>query len=124
MLRVAMLSFAHDHTRHYAQAIVDHPEAELVKIWEDNDARGKMATEAFGIAYETDLEKVVSSDDVDAVVVDAPTKQHPWVIKTAMLQPEGIEGFIKPYRLPQPLPSPMEQWLNAILHSTEMTITV
>ena len=31
-----------------------------------------------------DLEKVVSRDDVDAVVINAYTSQHPWVIKTAL----------------------------------------
>jgi len=42
------------------------------------------ATERFGVQYEMDLEKVVSRDDVDAVVINAYTSQHPWVIKTAL----------------------------------------
>ncbi len=84
MLRIAMLSMAHVHANGYAQAVVDHPEAEIVKIWEDDPGRGAAATERFGIPYETDLEAVVSSPDVDAVVVNAFTSQHPWVIKTAV----------------------------------------
>jgi len=75
---------AHVHANGYAKAVVDHPEAEIVKIWEDDPGRGAAATERFGIPYETDLEAVVASDDVDAVVVNAFTSQHPWVIKTAL----------------------------------------
>ena len=84
MLRVAMLSFAHVHANGYAQAVVDHSEAEIVSIWEDDEGRGKAATERFGVAYESNLERVVSRDDVDAVVINAFTSQHPWVIKTAL----------------------------------------
>ena len=84
MLRVAMLSFAHVHANGYAQAVVNHPEAEIVSIWEDDAGRGKAATERFGVPYETDLEKVVSRDDVDAVVINAYTSQHPRVIKAAL----------------------------------------
>ncbi|HQE93566.1 MAG TPA: Gfo/Idh/MocA family oxidoreductase [Anaerolineae bacterium] len=84
MLRIAMLSFAHVHANGYAQAVVDHPEAEIAAIWEDDEGRGKAATERFGVPYETDLEKVVSRDDIDAVVINAYTSQHPWLMKTAL----------------------------------------
>jgi 1,5-anhydro-D-fructose reductase (1,5-anhydro-D-mannitol-forming) len=84
MLHVAMLSFAHVHANGYAQAVVNHPEAEIVAIWEDDEGRGNAATERFGVPYEMDLEKVVSRDDVDAVVVNAFTSQHPWVMKAAL----------------------------------------
>ncbi len=84
MLRVAMLSMAHVHANGYAQHVVDHPEAEIVALWEDDKGRGEAATERFGVPYEMDLEKVVSRDDVDAVVVNAYTSQHPWVMKTAL----------------------------------------
>ncbi len=40
------------------------------------------------------------------------------------LQPEGVQGTIVLDKLPEPLPTPMEQWISAILHDTPMTITV
>lgn len=83
MLGIAMLSFAHVHANGYAQHVVDHPEAEIVAIWEDDEGRGAAATERFGVPYQMDLEEVLSRDDVDAVVVNAFTKQHPWVMKAA-----------------------------------------
>jgi 1,5-anhydro-D-fructose reductase (1,5-anhydro-D-mannitol-forming) len=84
MLRVAMLSFAHVHANGYAQHVVDHPEAEIVAIWEDDKGRGEAATERFGVPYESDLESVLSRDDVDAVVINAYTSQHPWLMKAAL----------------------------------------
>ena len=84
MLRVAMLSFAHVHANMYAQHVVDHPEAEIVCIWEDDEERGKTASERFGVPVFDDLEAVLSRDDVDGVVINAYTSQHPWLIKAAV----------------------------------------
>lgn len=84
MLRVAMLSFAHVHANMYAQHVVDHPEAEIACIWEDDEARGKVAAERFGVPVFDDLEAVLSRDDVDGVVINAYTSQHPWLIKAAV----------------------------------------
>ena len=84
MLRVAMLSFAHVHANRYAQHIVDHPEAEIVCIWEDDKERGKTASERFGVPVFDDLEAVLNRDDVDGVVINAYTSQHPWLIKAAV----------------------------------------
>jgi predicted dehydrogenase len=46
------------------------------------------------------------------------------LLRSTELEPEGIQGFIKPAKLPDTLPMPMDQWVSAILHGTEMTITV
>jgi predicted dehydrogenase len=79
-----MLSFAHVHANMYAQHVTDHPEAEIVAIWEDDEGRGEAATERFGVPYEMDLEQVLSRDDVDGVVINAYTSQHPWLYKAAL----------------------------------------
>ena len=49
---------------------------------------------------------------------------EPMQVTSSRLQPDGIRGIIQPSVLPEALPSPMEQWVSAILHDTEMTITV
>jgi predicted dehydrogenase len=46
------------------------------------------------------------------------------LLKSTQLEPEDVEGYIKPTKLPDALPSPLEQWISAILHDTPMTITV
>ncbi|MEZ4866534.1 MAG: Gfo/Idh/MocA family oxidoreductase [Caldilineaceae bacterium] len=43
---------------------------------------------------------------------------------SSQLQPGGLQGAILPAKLPDPLPSAMEQWISAILHETPMSITV
>lgn len=84
MIRIAMLSFAHVHANGYAQEVVDYPDAKIQCIWEDDEARGQAASERFDVPYYDDLDKVVSRDDVDAVVINAYTSQHPWIMKTAL----------------------------------------
>ena len=46
------------------------------------------------------------------------------LLRSTELEAEGIQGYIKPAKMPDNLPSPMDQWVSAILHGTEMTITV
>jgi 1,5-anhydro-D-fructose reductase (1,5-anhydro-D-mannitol-forming) len=84
MLRIAMLSFAHVHARGYAQRVVDHPEAQIQCIWDDDPERGKAASEQWNAPLYADLDTVVSSPDVDAVVVNAETSKHPMVMKAAL----------------------------------------
>jgi len=84
MLRVAMLSMAHVHANGYTDHVVNHPEAKLKAIWDDDAGRRKAAADRYGVPVYDDLEKLLSSDDIDAVVIDAPTVQHPMVIKAAI----------------------------------------
>ena len=46
------------------------------------------------------------------------------LLNSTQLQAEGIAGYIKPSRMPDALPMPMQQWVDAILRDTPMTITV
>ncbi len=76
MLRVAMLSFAHVHADGYARHVANHPEAKIEMIWEDDAGRAKAAHEKFGAPVCEDLEEVLGSPAVDAVVINAYTSQH------------------------------------------------
>jgi predicted dehydrogenase len=76
MVRIAMLSMAHVHAEGYARQVVDNPEAELVCIWDDSPERGQPAAERWKVPYESDLDAVLSREDIDAVVVNAETSKH------------------------------------------------
>jgi predicted dehydrogenase len=76
MLRVALLSFAHVHADGYARDVRAHPEATIQCIWDDDETRGRSAAERFQAPYERDLDAVLKRDDVDAVLINAPTSQH------------------------------------------------
>jgi 1,5-anhydro-D-fructose reductase (1,5-anhydro-D-mannitol-forming) len=83
MMRIAMLSFAHVHAAGYAKQVQDHPETSIACVWDDNEERGRAAAESLGVPYESDLDAVLSRDDIDGVVVNATTKQHTEVLLAA-----------------------------------------
>lgn len=83
MLRVAMLSFWHVHAPGYARQIQEIPDTKVTVVWDEEEARGKEWAEKLGAAWVPDLEAAVNRDDVDAVIVDAPTNIHPEVMIAA-----------------------------------------
>lgn len=84
MLHIAMLGFAHVHANGYARQVVENPEAEIVCVWDDDEGRGRAAAERFGVDYTPDLDAVLQREDVDAVVVNAPTNQHTDILLAAV----------------------------------------
>ena len=75
-IRVAVLSFWHVHAGDYTRRTVEHPDTELVTIWDDDDARGKAAAEQYGVEHTADLEALLARDDIDAVTVTTETSRH------------------------------------------------
>jgi predicted dehydrogenase len=76
MLRVGMLSGWHVHARGYAEELKATPNVTLTAVYDEEEERGKSWAQDLGAAFEPDLQKFVSRDDVDAVVVNAPTDRH------------------------------------------------
>ncbi len=79
-----MLSMAHVHARGYAQQVTDHPDAELLAIWDEVAERGQEAAKEYGVPFVAELDELLSTDDVQGVVVDAPTNIHHDVILRAI----------------------------------------
>jgi 1,5-anhydro-D-fructose reductase (1,5-anhydro-D-mannitol-forming) len=84
MVRVALLGMAHVHARGYAESVQKNPDATITCVWDDDPQRGQPAAEQYGAPYVSDLSAAVTRDDVDGVVVNAPTSQHPEVIGAAL----------------------------------------
>ncbi len=82
-LRVAVLSFWHVHAGDYARSTVQHPDTELVAVWDDDVARGEEGAERFGVPFEPDLDALLARDDVDAVTVTTETSVHREVLTRA-----------------------------------------
>lgn len=82
-VRVAILSFWHIHGNDYANASVAHPDVEIMAVWDEDPARGQEAAARFGVPFLADLESVLTRDDIDAVIVTAPTSMHGEVIIAA-----------------------------------------
>ena len=83
MIGIAKLSFAHVHAKGYANAVRENPDTELVAVWDEEEYGGRQIAEEYRIPFSTDLDQILGRDDVDAVVVDAVTSDHPRVIVAA-----------------------------------------
>jgi predicted dehydrogenase len=76
-LGVAVLGCAHrPHAWSYARALASSGTARLVAVHDPDPALGHSVADDFGVPYAADPVALVSSSDVDAVVVCSPTAQH------------------------------------------------
>ena len=80
MVNVLMLSKWHVHARDYAKTVQSQPDAKITCVWDEDVQRGEAWAQEMGVAFEPDLDKALARDDVDAVIVDTPTTDHPWVM--------------------------------------------
>ncbi len=83
MLRVAVLSFWHVHAQDYASEAKSHPEAEIFAIWDENVERGRREASQRNVPFYKNLDELLSSRDIDGVVVTTPTTAHREIIPTA-----------------------------------------
>ena len=84
MFRIAILSFWHVHAKDYASQAQEHPQAEIVAVWDEDERRGRVEAEKRrGVRFDESLEGVLARDDVDGVVVTTPTTAHHEVIPAA-----------------------------------------
>ena len=75
--RFAILSFAHIHSWSYARVLREHPETELVAIYDDSPERLRIAGETYGVnRLYSDVEKLLQAEDVDAVVITSENSKH------------------------------------------------
>lgn len=83
MLKVAMLSKWHVHAQDYANQLKLINHVKITAIWDEEPMRGKEWAKELGVIFEADLDALLSREDVDAVVVDAPTNLHAKVMIAA-----------------------------------------
>jgi 1,5-anhydro-D-fructose reductase (1,5-anhydro-D-mannitol-forming) len=76
MIRVAMLSFWHVHAKDYARQATEHPETQIVAIWDEQPERGRKEAEDRGARFYEDLNELLAQPDIDGVIIDTPTNMH------------------------------------------------
>jgi predicted dehydrogenase len=76
MIRVAMLSFWHVHAKDYAKQATDHPDTQIVAVWDELPTRGQAAAQTWGGRFYDDLDALLAQTDIDAVIIDTPTDRH------------------------------------------------
>jgi predicted dehydrogenase len=82
-IRVAVLGFWHVHAADYARSAVEHPDTELVAVWDEDPALGRPGAEGFGVEFVPTLDALLARDDVDAVTVTTETSRHHEVMTLA-----------------------------------------
>ncbi|WP_284641360.1 Gfo/Idh/MocA family protein [Paenibacillus silviterrae] len=76
MIKVASLSFWHVHARDYAKQATEHPDTEIVAVWDEMPERGRKEAEERGVRFYESLEELLAQPDIAGVIVDAPTNMH------------------------------------------------
>jgi 1,5-anhydro-D-fructose reductase (1,5-anhydro-D-mannitol-forming) len=82
-IRVAVLGFWHVHAAEYAAHARQHPDTELVAVWDDDPDRGRAAAGAVEAAFVDDLDTLLARDDIDAVTVTTATSAHRGIMLAA-----------------------------------------
>ena len=75
-IRLAVISFAHAHIHAYLNTIAGFIDAEVIACWDDDHDRGKQNASQYGLDWVSDLDRLLSRDDIDAVFVTSPTNRH------------------------------------------------
>ncbi|MFD1953554.1 Gfo/Idh/MocA family protein [Paenibacillus thailandensis] len=76
MIRIGKISYWHVHAWDYTKQAQQHPETEIVAVWDEIEERGREAADRIGARFHGTLGDLLASDDIDAVIVDAPTSMH------------------------------------------------
>lgn len=83
-LRLAVLGAWHVHAKDYARAAIDHPDTELIALWDEDAARGTELAAGLGIEFTADLDEILRRGDLDAVIVTVATRDHDAVLGAAI----------------------------------------
>ncbi len=76
MIRLAVLSYWHVHANDYSKQAAEHPDTEIVAVWDDQPERGHAAVQRWGGQFEASLPTLLARDDIDGVIVVTPTNEH------------------------------------------------
>ncbi len=83
MLRVAMLSKWHVHAAGYAREFLASGKAQITAVWDEKPERGEEWAKELGCDFESNLDKLLARDDIDAVCCCTPTTMHTDVLTRA-----------------------------------------
>lgn len=76
MIRIGMLSYWHVHAEDYTRQVLGNPHTEVAAIWDEIPERGEKMAAKYGVPFVASLDELLARNDIDAVVVDAPTNVH------------------------------------------------
>lgn len=83
MVNLALLGAWHVHTEGFLKEALKTGAAQLKVVWDDDEERGKDFARQFDVPFEKDLDKVLDSQEVEAVMVECATTRHKEIIVKA-----------------------------------------
>lgn len=83
-LSLAVLGCWHVHALDYARNAAEHPDTEVVAVWDTDPERGAAAAAQLGVDFVADLDVLLARGDLDAVTVTTATNEHTDVIGRAI----------------------------------------
>jgi predicted dehydrogenase len=76
MVSIAVLSAWHVHTYQFIDKLHESGQGRVVCVWDDDEKRGRVCAEKYGVPFEPRLEAVLARKDVEAVMVECATTRH------------------------------------------------
>lgn len=73
---IGILGLAHGHGHMYCQRMMTFDDVRLVACWDDDEARGRAAATRYGMAYSPQVEDVLRTPDIQAVIITCETFRH------------------------------------------------
>jgi predicted dehydrogenase len=75
-LKIAILGFWHVHAADYARDAREHPDTQIIAVWDDDPERGSAGAEDCDVQFAPDLDALLARDELDAVIVTTETSRH------------------------------------------------
>jgi predicted dehydrogenase len=73
---IGILSFAHLHAEGYAGCLAAMPDATLLAIADEDEARGRAAAERYDADYVADVGALLARDDIQAAIICSENARH------------------------------------------------
>ena len=87
MFKVALLSRWHVHShrsdQRYVKELLKQPDCTVTCVWDEDEQVAREWASEYGVPYETELERVLSRQDVDGVLVTSNARDHKKILIAA-----------------------------------------
>ena len=75
-MRIAMMSYWHVHERDYTREALQHPDVQIVAVWDELPERGRREAERLGVPFYESQSELLAQSAIDGVVIGTPTDMH------------------------------------------------
>jgi 1,5-anhydro-D-fructose reductase (1,5-anhydro-D-mannitol-forming) len=81
---LAQLGTWHLHAAHHVEAARRNPHTDVLVVWDEDPQAGAAFAAQHALVFEPDLDALLVRSDIDGVIIDTATSDHPAVIAAAL----------------------------------------